>query len=731
MLTFMEGKSFKINTLITAHKILVLILGVSILIAVYLVLSPKVAIAATITVNSKADTIVDEGACTLREAILSANNDSASGVTVGECSAGSGVDTISFNITGAPDFINGGQNGYIIAPTSSLPDIVTQMLINGYSQPGSQQNTTIAPEPLNARLLIEINGAAVNGILAGLYVKSDDVVIRGLVINRFGGDGISIGGDSLTIQGCFLGTDATGLIDRGNGLNGAAHGVDGSTNARIGGLNPEDRNLISGNEGGGSSPNTDSDGWVYQGNYIGVDITGLTAMPNAQPLGSGAISLDNSDNHVVGGSEQGAVNVIAGNRGHGIAPYNANNVRIEGNLIGVGYDGETPLGNGYEGITFGAESTNAQVLNNIIANNVYQGLGFYSNSNNALVIDNTITNNQKEGIAVLNSSNITIGQPGAGNNIVNNNSSGIVIFGFGATSTDNVIQSNIIDNYQADSLACNHGVSVVGSGVNTVIGGNSIAEGIVIKNASCAGVGVSKAIATAVSFSASPVNTSIISNRISNTRVNTNDIYGNNSLGIDLVEVTDTSPIPDGLYEEFAQLGPTPNDSSDADTGPNDYINFPVINNARQNLNKLNVNLNLDAADSPSSQYRVELFANDQADQSGYGEGQEFLGYTTIPTGNNQNITIDLPEGTDLTNKVLSATTTAIDTTTASGFGATSEFSLVADVDVLATKSNPNGSLANTGSTTTVLMMLAGVLMLTGSLYTWKLSGVVVYRLNG
>ena len=44
--------------------------------------------AATITVNSLADTTADDGQCTLREAITAANTDNASG----ECAAGSGWD---------------------------------------------------------------------------------------------------------------------------------------------------------------------------------------------------------------------------------------------------------------------------------------------------------------------------------------------------------------------------------------------------------------------------------------------------------------------------------------------------------------------------------------------------------------------------------------------------------------------------------------------------------------
>jgi CSLREA domain-containing protein len=51
--------------------------------------------AATISVNSVADVVADDGQCTLREAINAANTDTASGGTSGECVAGSGDDIIT------------------------------------------------------------------------------------------------------------------------------------------------------------------------------------------------------------------------------------------------------------------------------------------------------------------------------------------------------------------------------------------------------------------------------------------------------------------------------------------------------------------------------------------------------------------------------------------------------------------------------------------------------------
>ncbi len=42
--------------------------------------------------------LADDGHCTLREAVLAANGDAASGATAGECRAGQGDDTIRFAV---------------------------------------------------------------------------------------------------------------------------------------------------------------------------------------------------------------------------------------------------------------------------------------------------------------------------------------------------------------------------------------------------------------------------------------------------------------------------------------------------------------------------------------------------------------------------------------------------------------------------------------------------------
>ena len=77
---------------------LVALLGLSFLVLVAGLLRPPAALAepaaVTIVVNTTADEMSNDGHCSLREAIQSANTDTASGAAAGECPAGSGLVTI-------------------------------------------------------------------------------------------------------------------------------------------------------------------------------------------------------------------------------------------------------------------------------------------------------------------------------------------------------------------------------------------------------------------------------------------------------------------------------------------------------------------------------------------------------------------------------------------------------------------------------------------------------------
>jgi hypothetical protein len=217
----------------------------------------------------------DAGAGSLRQAILDAN-------------ARPGTDEIEFNIPG------GGVKS--ILPTSELPSITGPVLIDGYSQPGSRPNSR-ATGALGAVILVELRGLNAGSGANGLDIEASNVVVRGLAVNGFRGDGISI--DS----GTGARIDASGTLDRGN--EDAVDVEETAAENTIGGLTPEARNLISGNNGSAVALQGKGGNRV-QGNLIGVQKDGTTILG-----GTSNSVIVQSPNNTIGGTRPGSSNVIA------------------------------------------------------------------------------------------------------------------------------------------------------------------------------------------------------------------------------------------------------------------------------------------------------------------------------------------------------------------------------------------------------------------------------------
>ena len=105
--------------------------------------------------------------------------------------------------------------------------------------------------------------------------------------------------------------------------------------------------------------------------------------------------------------------------------------------------------------------------------------------------------------------------------------------------------------------------------------------------------------------------------------VRSNSIFSNTGIGIDLG--------PSGI---------TPNDALDADIGPNDLQNFPVLTSASSNGGSTTIRGTINSTAAAS--FAVEFFSNSSCDDSGNGEGQTFIGSATVMTNNCGNATIDL-----------------------------------------------------------------------------------------
>ena len=269
--------------------------------------------------------------CSLRGAINAANNTS-------------GEDTINFAIPEDPSDPSDDLKTILVDgtadPTSStkLPDITEAVTIDGYTQSGAEENDIpVARDGTSANLLIELNGA--NAAINGLTINAPDVVVRGLVINRFGGTGIFISGDGsdAVIGGNFIGTDPSGTQAQGNNTGVAAFG--GGANF-IGGREAAAHNLISGNFHG--LVIASNAGNTIQGNLIGTNKDG-TATPN---------NLGNTIEGVGIGSSNNIVGSAAGDND------------LDSNLIAF---------NGDEGIRIGGGTGN-RILNNRIHSNGKLGI---------------------------------------------------------------------------------------------------------------------------------------------------------------------------------------------------------------------------------------------------------------------------------------------------------------------------------------------------------------------
>lgn len=237
------------------------------------------------------------------------------------------------------DYVNTPFSWFRLEPSSELPLITDTVIIDGYSQAGSVQNTADISSTINARLRIELSGAQLSSSEEVLEFGSaaSGSSLLGLVVNRALGNGIYVHGSGQTIQGSFIGTDPTGQIDLGNGFHGISTAPSAS-GLQIGGTNPEDRNLVSGNYFHGI--NLTSGGNSVQGNFIGTDITGQKTPTQGDNFSNRTSGLNISgDNSVVGGTSAAERNVFSGN---GIA-----GVRIQGgsnNVVTGNYFGTTPSG---------------------------------------------------------------------------------------------------------------------------------------------------------------------------------------------------------------------------------------------------------------------------------------------------------------------------------------------------------------------------------------------------
>lgn len=346
---------------------------------------------------------------------------------------------------------------------------------------------------------------------------------------------------------------------------------------------------------------------------------------------------------------------------------------VHGCYIGTDVSGTLARGN-FDGVLLGDFVTDAGVGGAIVGTN---GDGI-----NDMAERNIISGNFNEGVKIRTSHN----------NIVAGNYIGTDVTGMVALSNRlrgvNISgQSNRIGtdgNGVGDAAERN----VISGNANGILLGSDVSGGPVVGNNTIAGnyIGVNATGVGALGNSNSGI---AISNRAQGNRIGgaaaalSNIIAFNTNNGVRILNV---SPVPTGnriqgnsIYSngllgiDLGVDGVTPNDTGDADAGPNNLQNFPVLAYAipgatTQIVGTLNSTAN--------TTFTLDFYASTAADPSGTGEGQRYLGSATVTADGSGNATF---------NFTLAAATTASEVVTATATdpdGNTSEFSAIASAGV-------------------------------------------------
>jgi hypothetical protein len=364
----------------------------------------------------------DGGAGSLRQAILNANGTP-------------GIDTINFIL----------PQGVVntIAPFSPLPPITDPLIIDGYSQIGTSQNTDA--NATNAHLLVEISGVnSPTGPCMSIDTGGGGSTIRGLIINRCRTAGLriqNVGGNSIT--GNFIGTDANGKAVSNPNPNGLS--INNSSSNVIGGTTPAARNLISGNSSGisilgGSTSN------VVSGNLIGTDAAGTGSLPNSTGV---AVS---APGNTIGGLTASARNVISGNNSGVTLAAGATLTVVQGNYIGIDATGAARLGNSRGIVTQSSAADNliggtVAGARNVISGN---GIGVFLSSNaaglNTRVEGNFIGADPAGAAGIQNGNAVVITSTSTGN-VIGGTAAGagnMIAYNFGGVTVDTQATGNSI-----------------------------------------------------------------------------------------------------------------------------------------------------------------------------------------------------------------------------------------------------------------------------------------------
>ncbi len=296
-----------------------------------------------------------------------------------------------------------------------------------------------------------------------------------------------------------------------------------------------------------------------------------------------------------------------------------NDCMITGNFLGTDATGMIGVPNS-SGVQIGsAANTTIGGLTpdarNVISGNPSSGVGTNGSTNTVIqgnFIGTTATGTaalgNDNGIFLSNSAGDVIGGTVAGaGNVISGNTFGVDVEALGTIIQGNRIGTTADGGSPLGNVS--QGITVNVSGVQ--IGGTVAGSGNIIAFNGLSGVELLSGTGNAI------LGNTIFGNSAGNP------VFGT-GLGIDL----------NGSGAVIA------NDPCDADTGNNNLQNFPVLTAATSTAGNVNITGTLNS--TANTTFRLEFFANDAIDPSGYGEGQRFVGFTNVTTDATCNAAFDV-----------------------------------------------------------------------------------------
>jgi len=493
--------------------------------------------------------------------------------------------------------------------------------------------------------------------------------------------GVSIGDSGTSgnlVAGNYIGTDMSGAAALPNGTAGSGTGVgvviaNGATGNVVGGTSGSARNVISGNAGNGVEfDNSGTSQNQVEGNYIGTDQSGATALPN----GADGVLISDSQNNTIGGATSAAGNIISGNAKNGVH-ISSNGATtsdtVAGNRIGVD-SGFHALPNNQSGVfidgaggnTIGGPTTAAA---NVISGNTVEGVLIAGNGGSSNVVEgNFIGTDQNDderpngdaGIFInAVPDNVIGGADGAGEvgeNIISyNTNAGIQIDGSAATG--NTVVGNDISSNSADGVlihdAQDNIIGRAGAGdPSNIIAANG-GDGIHINGQDATGNTIENNAIGAWAPTGQAGNTlsGVLIEFGSDNMIGgdsdaaDNTIGGNSQNGVTIIGDTATGNTIVGnsigpnarLGIDLGNDGITPMSAAQPITGPNHLQNYPVLYSVTTDAFSGDVLIQGFLRGNAGTTYQVQIYANATLNPLELSEGQEYLGSvsaTASVTGN-------------------------------------------------------------------------------------------------